>query len=285
MYRSLATGMLVLGIPMAAAAECISDPDGVLAARSLRAANFVFDGTVLSVDLVASDGTLTPVDDVAGIYSRLKDAHLREFASTLEVHRVWKGDVPETFTVYFVWNVDGPYFEVGQRRIVFANHQTEATRKTFGTDPRAPRRNAWVWPCSGYSAENKRALKQLGRARKPIRSERIHQTSTEKSCKPVFERTHSHRGVPHFFVDQGLETIPHLYPNHVLLAKRRFSELGEVVFSLLVYKEDAPKPEIKIEGMASHRSQAWYFSALCSAENLTDGLVTTLEEIGKLSKH
>src|SRR5215213_10216724 len=54
MYRSLATGMLVLGIPMAAAAECVSDPDGVLAAESLRAANFVFDGTVLSVDLVAS---------------------------------------------------------------------------------------------------------------------------------------------------------------------------------------------------------------------------------------
>jgi hypothetical protein len=52
MYRSLATGMLVLGIPMAAAAECVSDPDGVLAAESLRAANFVFDGTVLSVDLV-----------------------------------------------------------------------------------------------------------------------------------------------------------------------------------------------------------------------------------------
>jgi hypothetical protein len=225
------------------------------------------------------------VEDVAGIYSRLEDAHLREFASTFKVHRVWKGDVSETFTVYFSWNVDGPFFEVGQRRIVFAHHQTEGTQKFFGTGPRTPRRSAWVGPCSGYSAGDRRALKQLGRARKPIRSERIHQTSTETSCKPVFERTHSHRGVPHFFVDHGLETIPHLYSNHVLLATRRFPELGEVVFSLLVYKEDAPKPEIKIEGMASHRSQAWYFSALCSAENLTDGLVTTLEEIAKLSKH
>ena len=115
------------------------------------------------------------MDDVAGIYSRLEDAHFREFASTLKVHRVWKGDVLETFTVYFVWNVDGPFFKVGQRQIVFAHHQAEGIRKFLGTDPRAPLRNAWVGPCSGYSAEDKRALKQLGRAREPIRSERIHQ--------------------------------------------------------------------------------------------------------------
>ena len=157
---------------MAVAAECASLSDD--AARSLRAGNFVFDGTVLRVDLVASDGTLTPVDDVAGIYSRLEDAHLREFVSTLKVHRVWKGDVSETFMVYFVWNMDGPFFKVGRRQIVFAHHQTEGTRKFFGTDPRAPLRNAWVGPCSGYPAENKTALKQLGRARKPTRSERIH---------------------------------------------------------------------------------------------------------------
>jgi hypothetical protein len=167
LHRFVATGLLMVGIPAAAAAECVHLDDGV--ARSSRAANFVFDGTVLSVDRVASDGTLTRMDDVDGSLPGREDGYAGEFAATLEVHRVWKGDVSRTFTVYFVWNRDCPSFKVGQRQIVFAHHQTERIRRLFGTDPRAPQRNAWVGPCSGYSAEDKRALKQLGRAGEPTR--------------------------------------------------------------------------------------------------------------------
>jgi hypothetical protein len=114
------------------------------------------------------------------------------------------------------------------------------------------------------------------------------QTSVGTSCKPVFERAEYYRGVPWTFVDQGLESIPHLYPRHQLLTHRRSSQLGEVTFSLLVYREDAIKPEVTIEGMAltgpPRNLKAWRFSTRCSTEGVTDGLVTTLEEIAKLSE-
>jgi hypothetical protein len=115
------------------------------------------------------------------------------------------------------------------------------------------------------------------------------QTSVGTSCaRPIFERADYHRGVPWTFVDQGLESIPHLYPKHVLLVQRRASQLGEVTFSLLVYKEDAAKSDVTIEGMAvegpPHDLKAWSFTARCPTESITDGLVTTLEEIAKLSR-
>ena len=108
-------------------------------------------------------------------------------------------------------------------------------------------------------------------------------SSASKSCEPVFETTQSHRGVPHFFVDQGLASLPHTHPKHLLLVQRRVSELGAVVYSLLVFKPDASKPGVTITGMATHNTQAWSFTARCSTDNVTDGIVTTLERIAKLS--
>jgi hypothetical protein len=81
-----------------------------------------------------------------------------------------------------------------------------------------------------------------------------------------------------------------VYPNHgALLVQRRDAQLGGVNFSLLVYKEEANKPDVTIEGMASEGPaddlKAWFFRARCSAESLAEGLVTTLEEIAKLSRN
>jgi hypothetical protein len=109
------------------------------------------------------------------------------------------------------------------------------------------------------------------------------QPRATKSCEPVFKTTQYSRGVPYGFVDQGLDSLPRVYPKHVLLVQRRDSELGAVRYSLLVYRQDASKPEVTVEGMAVHKTQAWFFSAHCSIENVPDGIVTTLERIAKLS--
>jgi len=156
--------MLALGIPAAASADCVDLGDGGRLAK--RSATFVFDGTVLKVEQIAADGTRTPVPDVNATIPTEKDYYPRQFAATFEVHRVWKGDVSRTFTVYFVWNQDGPSYNVGQRGIVFARH--ESTKRS-GLDPGSPLRNPWVGACSGYPADDERVLKQLGRARKPRR--------------------------------------------------------------------------------------------------------------------
>ena len=114
------------------------------------------------------------------------------------------------------------------------------------------------------------------------------QTSVGTSCKPVFAQAEYYRGIPWTFVDQGLESIQQLHPRHQLLTHRRVSQLGAVTFSLLVYKEDAVKPEVTIEGMAltgqPQNLKAWRFTTRCQTEGMTDGLVTTLEEIAKLSE-
>ena len=104
-----------------------------------------------------------------------------------------------------------------------------------------------------------------------------------KSCEPVFKATQYSRGVPYAFVDQGLDSLPRVYPKHVLLVQRRYSELGAVRYSLLVYRQDASKPDVTVEGEAVHNTQAWSFSAHCSIENVPDGIVTTLERVAKLS--
>ena len=103
------------------------------------------------------------------------------------------------------------------------------------------------------------------------------------SCEPVFKTTRYVRGVPYVYVDQGLASLPHVYPKHVLLVQRRDSELGAVRYSLLVYRRDDSKPDVTIEGEAVHNRQAWSFSAQCSIENVPDGVVTTLERVAKLS--
>jgi hypothetical protein len=114
------------------------------------------------------------------------------------------------------------------------------------------------------------------------------QTPVDTSCKPTIEPAQYSRGVPWTYVDQGLESIPLLHPRHQLLAQRRSSQLGDVTFSLLVYKEDATKPDVTIGGMAVEGPpsdlRAWRFRARCPVENITEGLVTIFEEIAKLSK-
>jgi hypothetical protein len=51
---------------------------------------------------------------------------------------------------------------------------------------------------------------------------------------------------------------------------------------LLIFKPDASKVDVTITGMATHNMQAWSFTARCLEENVTDGIVTTLERIAKL---
>jgi hypothetical protein len=165
LYRCWAAAIGILATPISANAECVSIP-GSLPAH-VRLSAFVFDGTVLSVDQVASDGTLTRVDD-ADLSTRTNPEGWQYplvYVATMDVHRVWKGDVSRQFKVYFVWNWDGPSFTVGRRQIVFAGAETAETRKSLRIDPRSPRRDAWVFACSGAPSNDEEVIKQLGPGR------------------------------------------------------------------------------------------------------------------------
>ena len=103
------------------------------------------------------------------------------------------------------------------------------------------------------------------------------------SCTPVLTPIAFHRGLPHAYADQGLASLPKVYPKHVLLAQRRAAHAGPVTYSLLVYRKDAAD-SVTIEGVALHELSAWEFTATCESRLAWDGLVTTLERIDALPR-
>jgi hypothetical protein len=170
--RCVATAICFAGMSAGLRADCVVLGDPVL--RAKQSAAFIFDGTVTRVEHVASDGARAGVDDYPDNLMGLmqpQDRYLREYAATLKVHRVWKGNVSKEFTVYFVPNWDGPSFKKGRRQIVVAVRQTAEMRRPpvhhNGLDPEAPLRDAWVEPCTGFVWDNKDTLKQLGRSQNP----------------------------------------------------------------------------------------------------------------------
>ena len=113
-YRCWAAAFCILGTSISANAECASTPGN--SPVEVRLSAFVFDGTVRSVNHVHPiDGTLTRVDD-ANLDAPSNPEGWRNpliYVATMDVHRVWKGDVSPQFKVYFVWNVNEPSCEPG----------------------------------------------------------------------------------------------------------------------------------------------------------------------------
>jgi hypothetical protein len=105
-----------------------------------------------------------------------------------------------------------------------------------------------------------------------------------RACLPSFEAAPFNRGLPHAFADQGLQSIPLLFPRHQLLVERRIARAGSADYSLLVYQKDAAVDEVTIEGVAVHEQRAWRFAAACEARQAWDGLVTLLERIAALPR-
>jgi hypothetical protein len=103
-------------------------------------------------------------------------------------------------------------------------------------------------------------------------------------CAPEFKPIALDRSLPSAYVDQALQSIPQLYPAHVLLAHRRHSETGPVAYSLIVYGKDAEIEEVTIEGVAVHEQRAWEFHATCPLSAAMDAVLTTIERVGALHR-
>ncbi len=103
-------------------------------------------------------------------------------------------------------------------------------------------------------------------------------------CEPRFEEIQNTRILPHAFHDQSVESLDALYPEHEILAARRYSTLGAMRYSLLVYKETPLADSVHIAGVTVLKDRAWRFSATCTVDTLAEGLVSTLESIADLLK-
>lgn len=142
MMKWILVALMVVGL---ASLATVADADCGGTPRSKKdSADFVFEGTVTKTERLDQD----------------------EHATTLTVHRVWKGKVHREITVYHRVGLDGPHFKEGLRVVVFAYRQTSKDQRISDRLPTDLPRDLWVPSCSVYGADEM-VLKQLGRSHRP----------------------------------------------------------------------------------------------------------------------
>lgn len=121
--------MLILTRAVIAVLVC-----GVLSSTGVRA-------ECVAVGLKKAKDTATLVFE--GTVRRVVRLESPEYAAELQVHRVWKGTVPDEITVYYAASLDGPTLREGDRLAIFAIRQTETVRRASGIPDDRPVRDAW----------------------------------------------------------------------------------------------------------------------------------------------
>jgi hypothetical protein len=89
------------------------------------------------------------------------------------------------------------------------------------------------------------------------------------------------RTLPHAFHDQATSSLPHVFPQHVLLASRRSGVLGDVIYALVCFKETRSSERVVIQAVAVRGDRAWNLEAIAPLR-YGDTLVQVLEQMQRL---
>ena len=103
------------------------------------------------------------------------------------------------------------------------------------------------------------------------------------ACVPSFTPVPPTRRLVSDYLNQGLESLPFVYPTHTLLEEPRNSRAGQVEYSMLVYKKDRTVESATIEGAAAYGNRAWDFTATCPTAVVADSVATTIARIADLA--
>jgi hypothetical protein len=93
------------------------------------------------------------------------------------------------------------------------------------------------------------------------------------------------RILPHAYYDQALSSIPGVYPNSEIIAKRRLGYLGKnppALYSLVCYKKSKDLSEITISGVVTSKNKAWSFDAGVDESAFNDTLILVMEIIAEV---
>ncbi|MFZ0487033.1 MAG: hypothetical protein WAL83_08545 [Arenicellales bacterium] len=93
-----------------------------------------------------------------------------------------------------------------------------------------------------------------------------------------------HRGIPYSYYDQAMESIATLYPDYVLILKRRVGTLGNAQYSIVCYKESPNRTRVRIGGSVAGAKKAWSFAAEVPEQAFNESLVLALETISNLPR-
>jgi len=93
------------------------------------------------------------------------------------------------------------------------------------------------------------------------------------------------RILPHAFYDQAMASIPGVYPNSQIIAKRRVGYLGKntpSLYSMVCYKESKDQEEVTISGVVTDKNKAWSFDAKVVESSFVDSpfFLTSLVSAG-----
>jgi hypothetical protein len=81
------------------------------------------------------------------------------------------------------------------------------------------------------------------------------------------------RILPHAYYDQAIASIPGVYPNSQIIAKRRLGYLGKntpAVYSMVCYKKSKDLAEVTISDVVTSKNKAWFFEAVVDEFALAD---------------
>ena len=90
------------------------------------------------------------------------------------------------------------------------------------------------------------------------------------------------RILPHAYYDQAISSIPGVYPDSQIIAKRRLGYLAKnpaAVYSMVCYKKSKDQTEVTVSGVVTGKNKAWLFDAGVDESEFADTLILVMEMI------
>jgi hypothetical protein len=114
---------------------------------------------------------------------------------------------------------------------------------------------------------------------------KVKNVSLENGVELHIKEIQPSRILPYAYYDQALASIPGVYPDSQIIAKRRLGYLGKItpaVYSIVCYKKSKDLKEVKISGVVTSKNKAWSFDAGVDEFAFVDTLILVMEIIAEV---
>jgi hypothetical protein len=93
------------------------------------------------------------------------------------------------------------------------------------------------------------------------------------------------RWLPHAYYDQAITSLPAIHKELTVIASRRLGYVGNVAYSLIVYRLGAEPKQIVLNGAVQYNDKAWRIEVACVDGQYGDVMMQVLEAISQLAWH
>lgn len=93
------------------------------------------------------------------------------------------------------------------------------------------------------------------------------------------------RWLPHAYYDQAITSLPAIHKDLTVMANRRLGFVGNVAYSLIVYRLSGEPKQIVLNGAVQYNNKAWRIEAAFTTDQYGDVMMQALEAISQLAWH